>query len=96
VGGVQNSLQSILDLMTYVMGMIISNPQVILFRILRKHYRLELHFFKKMCFESTLFHSCYCFSGFLGVDFDILCAGDIGCIPLYFLSVPCPEAPLSF
>ncbi|KZV15256.1 solute carrier family 40 member 2-like [Dorcoceras hygrometricum] len=27
VGGVQNSLQSILDLMTYVMGIIISNPQ---------------------------------------------------------------------
>ncbi|KAL6964148.1 hypothetical protein U1Q18_035207 [Sarracenia purpurea var. burkii] len=28
VGGVQNSLQSVLDLMTYVMGVIISNPQV--------------------------------------------------------------------
>lgn len=27
VGGVQNSLQSFLDLMTYVMGLIISNPQ---------------------------------------------------------------------
>lgn len=27
VGGVQNSLQSVLDLMTYVMGVIISNPQ---------------------------------------------------------------------
>ncbi|KAK4418874.1 Solute carrier family 40 member 2 [Sesamum alatum] len=27
VGGVQNSLQSILDLMTYIMGIIISNPQ---------------------------------------------------------------------
>ncbi|KAL3531627.1 hypothetical protein ACH5RR_005148 [Cinchona calisaya] len=27
VGGVQNSLQSVLDLTTYVMGMIISNPQ---------------------------------------------------------------------
>lgn len=31
MGGVQNSLQSILDLMTYVMGIIISNPQVTLF-----------------------------------------------------------------
>lgn len=28
VGGVQNSLQSVLDLMTYIMGIIISNPQV--------------------------------------------------------------------
>ncbi|KAL3617433.1 hypothetical protein CASFOL_037754 [Castilleja foliolosa] len=28
VGGVQNSLQSLLDLMTYIMGIIISNPQV--------------------------------------------------------------------
>ncbi|KAK3032881.1 hypothetical protein RJ639_037058 [Escallonia herrerae] len=28
VGGVQNSFQSVLDLMTYVMGLIISNPQV--------------------------------------------------------------------
>ncbi|KAK3029512.1 hypothetical protein RJ639_037533, partial [Escallonia herrerae] len=27
VGGVQNSLQAVLDLMTYVMGLIISNPQ---------------------------------------------------------------------
>nr|BAL46499.1 ferroportin [Diospyros kaki] len=27
VGGVQNSLQSVLDLMTYVMGIVISNPQ---------------------------------------------------------------------
>uniref|UniRef100_A0A5B6YZR1 Solute carrier family 40 member n=1 Tax=Davidia involucrata TaxID=16924 RepID=A0A5B6YZR1_DAVIN len=27
VGGVQNSLQSVLDLMTYIMGVIISNPQ---------------------------------------------------------------------
>ncbi|XP_057808234.1 solute carrier family 40 member 2 isoform X2 [Salvia miltiorrhiza] len=27
VGGVQNSLQSMLDLMTYIMGMVISNPQ---------------------------------------------------------------------
>ncbi|KAL7265635.1 hypothetical protein ACSBR1_003426 [Camellia fascicularis] len=27
VGGVQNSIQSVLDLMTYVMGVIISNPQ---------------------------------------------------------------------
>ncbi|KAI3473110.1 hypothetical protein Pfo_030402 [Paulownia fortunei] len=27
VGGVQNSLQSVLDLMTYIMGIIISNPQ---------------------------------------------------------------------
>ncbi|EPS74402.1 hypothetical protein M569_00355, partial [Genlisea aurea] len=27
VGGVQNSIQSFLDLMTYVMGLIISNPQ---------------------------------------------------------------------
>ncbi|KAI8557164.1 hypothetical protein RHMOL_Rhmol05G0315000 [Rhododendron molle] len=27
VGGVQNSLQSVLDLMTYVMGVVISNPQ---------------------------------------------------------------------
>ncbi|GER55756.1 solute carrier family 40 member 1 [Striga asiatica] len=27
VGGVQNSLQSILDLMTYIMGIVISNPQ---------------------------------------------------------------------
>lgn len=29
VGGVQNSLQSSMDLMGYVMGIIISNPQVI-------------------------------------------------------------------
>lgn len=29
VGGVQNSLQSIMDLLGYVMGIIISNPQVI-------------------------------------------------------------------
>ena len=28
VGGVQNSLQSALDLMAYVMGIIISNPKV--------------------------------------------------------------------
>ncbi|KAL0347532.1 UNVERIFIED_CONTAM: Solute carrier family 40 member 2 [Sesamum calycinum] len=27
VGGVQNSLQSVLDLMTYIMGIVISNPQ---------------------------------------------------------------------
>ncbi|KAL3617434.1 hypothetical protein CASFOL_037755 [Castilleja foliolosa] len=27
VGGVQNSIQSVLDLMTYIMGLIISNPQ---------------------------------------------------------------------
>ncbi|EYU41976.1 hypothetical protein MIMGU_mgv1a019987mg [Erythranthe guttata] len=27
IGGVQNSLQSILDLMTYIMGIVISNPQ---------------------------------------------------------------------
>lgn len=31
VGGVQNSLQSIMDLMGYVMGIIVSNPQVIIF-----------------------------------------------------------------
>lgn len=31
VGGVQNSLQSVLDLMTYIMGIIVSNPQVIIF-----------------------------------------------------------------
>ncbi|KAI3820344.1 hypothetical protein L1987_07890 [Smallanthus sonchifolius] len=29
VGGVQNSIQSFWDLMTYIMGLIISNPQVI-------------------------------------------------------------------
>ena len=33
MGGVQNSLQSTLDLMTYVMGIIISNPQVTFLRI---------------------------------------------------------------
>lgn len=35
VGGAQNSLQSVLDLMTYVMGVIISNPQVIILLIIR-------------------------------------------------------------
>lgn len=30
VGGVQNSLQSTLDLMTYIMGIVISNPQVMI------------------------------------------------------------------
>jgi hypothetical protein len=28
VGGVQNSLQSCMDLLSYVMGIIVSNPQV--------------------------------------------------------------------
>jgi iron-regulated transporter 1 len=28
VGGVQNSLQSVFDLLTYVMGIIISDPRV--------------------------------------------------------------------
>jgi iron-regulated transporter 1 len=28
VGGVQNSLQSTMDMLGYIMGMIISNPQV--------------------------------------------------------------------
>ncbi|KAE9447575.1 hypothetical protein C3L33_20534, partial [Rhododendron williamsianum] len=34
VGGVQNSLQSVLDLMTYVMAVVISNPQVIMLVII--------------------------------------------------------------
>jgi iron-regulated transporter 1 len=33
VGGVQNSLQSIFDLLTYIMGIIISDPRVRLTRI---------------------------------------------------------------
>ncbi|THG03083.1 hypothetical protein TEA_026155 [Camellia sinensis var. sinensis] len=36
VGGVQNSIQSVLDLMTYVMCVIISNPQVIILGIISK------------------------------------------------------------
>ncbi|THG09542.1 hypothetical protein TEA_007456 [Camellia sinensis var. sinensis] len=34
VGSVQNSLQSVLDLMTYVMGVIVSDPQVIILGII--------------------------------------------------------------
>lgn len=41
VGGVQNALQSFLDLMGYVMGIIVSNPEVRI--LLSKLFYIERH-----------------------------------------------------
>lgn len=44
VGGVQNSLQSLLDLLTYVMGTIISDPRVNIFSFFHQNTLLEERF----------------------------------------------------
>ncbi|KAI7750721.1 hypothetical protein M8C21_013023 [Ambrosia artemisiifolia] len=46
VGGVQNSVQSFWDLMTYIMGLIISNPQVILLLYIIGFLEVDLGFFR--------------------------------------------------